>query len=78
MLGVKITQSFKIRENGNINGMCPKGKKHYLECINCEDLLSMNRPLGIPVKIVCRCGGVEGYTLGETLKEKARQRLGSG
>ena len=73
-----MSQSFKIRKNGNIKGMCHKGKKHYKECIGCEDLLSMNKPLGIPLRIVCRCGGIEGYTLGETLKEKARQRLGSG
>ncbi len=69
-----MSQKFKIRKNGNIGGMCPKGKTHYKECINCNNLLSINKPLGIPVLIICRCGGVEGFTLGETLKQKIKER----
>ena len=60
-----MTQRFKIRKNGNINGMCPGGKKHYTECIHCENLLSINKPLGIPVLIICKAGGIEGYTMGK-------------
>ena len=75
-----MSQHFKVQKNGNIKGVCHKEGTtiHNSICKKCDDCLSFNAPLGIPTLIICRCGGVEGYTLGETLKEKAKQRLGSG
>ncbi len=64
-VGVKMSQHFKIGKNGNIKGLCPKTSKtiHNSICRTCEDCLSFNAPLGIPTLIICRCGGVEGYTM---------------
>ncbi len=79
-VGVEMSQHFKISKNGNIKGICPKTSKtiHNSVCKTCNDCLSFNAPLGIPTLIICRCGGVEGYTYspqGEktrTIKEKRR------
>ncbi len=62
--GANMTQHFKIGKNGNIKGLCTKTGKtiHNTECKICDDCLSFNAPLGIPTLIICRCGGIEGYT----------------
>ena len=63
VLGVKMSQKFKIGKNGNIKGICPKEGKtiHNSICKTCDDCLSFDAPLGIPTLIICRCSGVEGY-----------------
>ena len=61
-----MTRKFKIRKNGNINGVCPLTNKtnHYSVCRGCDNLDSMPTMLGKPVGImICRAGGIEGYTM---------------
>ncbi len=72
IVGVKISQHFKIQKNGNIKGICPKEGTtiHNTVCKLCEDCLSFNAPLGIPTKIICRCSGVEGYTYSPIKKKQ--------
>ncbi len=76
VVGVKMSQHFKIGENGNIRGVCPKEGTtiHNTVYKLCEDCLSFNAPLGIPTLIICRCNGVEGYTYSPIKKETDNAR----
>ncbi len=67
-----MTQHFKIRKNGNIEGMCPKDNKikHNSVCKKCDDCLSFNAHLRIPYLIICKGGGVEGYTYSPIKKKQ--------
>ena len=68
-----MSQHFKIQKNGNIKGICPKEGKtiHNSICKKCEDCLSFNAPLGIPYLIICKGGGVEGYTYSPIKKKQS-------
>ncbi len=65
-----MTQKFKVRKNGNIDGICPLGKKHINDCKECENLLSLQTFYGDPKLIICRAGGIEGYNYNQWKKKK--------